>query len=72
MALAIDEFRERARACQCPITDDRAVTLVAQQVREAISRCTKEGLAIAKARGVKLGNPDGATTVWRGGKGARR
>ncbi len=45
------------------------MALVAQAEREAISRRTKEALAVAKARGVKLGNPNGADSLRRAGKG---
>lgn len=45
------------------------MALVAQAEREATSRCTKEALAVAKARGVKLGNPSGAAVLKGVGKG---
>ena len=59
-------------ACDMPEANDLTVgimALVAQQEREAISRRTKEALAVAKARGTKLGNPNGAAALRRAGKG---
>lgn len=42
---------------------------VAQAERKATSRRTKEALESAKARGTKLGNPNGAAPLRRAGKG---
>ncbi len=42
---------------------------VAQAERKAISRRTKEALAMAKAKGIRLGNPNGAAALARAGQG---
>jgi DNA invertase Pin-like site-specific DNA recombinase len=59
-------------AVDLPEANDLTVgimALVAQQEREATSKRTKEALAVARARGVKLGNPNGAAPLRRAGKG---
>ena len=61
--LTLNASGARFVACDMPEANHLTVgimALVAQQQREAISRRTKEALAAAKARGVKLGNPNGA------------
>ena len=62
----------RFSAVDLPEANDLTVgimALVAQQEREAISSGTKEALSIARSRGVKLGNPNGAAALRRAGKG---
>lgn len=52
--------------CDCPNVDRFTVgilALVAQRERELISERTKLGLQVVKARGVKLGNPNGKKQV---------
>ena len=70
--LALRDSGVRFVAVDLPDANELTVgimALVAQQEREAISKRTKEALRAAKARGQKLGNPNGAAALRRAGKG---
>ncbi len=70
--LTLRDSGVRFLATDMPDANDLTVgimALVAQQEREAISRGAKEALAAAKARGVKLGNPNGAAALRRAEQG---
>lgn len=71
--LALHDSGVRFVAVDMPEANDLTggiIAVVAQAEREAISRRTKEALAVAKARGVKLGNPNGAESLRHAGKGS--
>ncbi len=59
-------------AADIPEANDLTVgimALVGEQEREAISRRITEALAAAMARGVQLGNPNGAAALRWAGRG---
>lgn len=70
--LTLQNSGVRFVAADMPDANDLTVgimALVAQQERQAISKRTKEALAAAKARGQRLGNPNGAAAFRKAGKG---
>ncbi len=70
--LQLQESGVRFIAADMPEACDLTVgilALVAQQEARAISERTKAALAAAKARGVRLGNPNGAAAIRRANKG---
>ena len=69
--LTLRDSGVRFAAVDLPEANDLTVgimALVAQAEREAISKRTREALAIARSRGVKLGNPNGAAALRRSGQ----
>lgn len=70
--MKLQDERAKFVAADMPNADSTTVgimAVIAQAEREAISKRTKAALAAAKARGVKLGNPNGAAALKRAGKG---
>lgn len=70
--LTLKDSGVRFIAADNPDANDLTVSIlavIAQQEREAISIRTKDALAVAKKRGIKLGNPNGAAALKRAGKG---
>jgi DNA invertase Pin-like site-specific DNA recombinase len=70
--LTLRDSGVRFKAVDMPSANDLTVgvmALVAEAERTAISERTKAALAAAKARGVRLGNPNGAAALKRAGKG---
>ncbi len=70
--LTLRDSGVRFAAVDLPEANDLTVgvmALVAQAEREAISKRTTEALAVAKGRGVRLGNPNGAAALRRAGEG---
>lgn len=69
---ALQDSGARFIAADMPEANELTIHImaaVAQAERKAISRRTREALAAAKARGQRLGNPNGAAALRRAGKG---
>lgn len=69
---ALQESGVKFIAADMPEANELTVHImaaVAQAERKAISKRTKEALQAAKARGQRLGNPNGAAALLRAGKG---
>ena len=70
--LTLRDSGVRFIAADMPEANDLTVgimALVAQQEREAIAKRTREALRAAKARGTRLGNPNGAAALKRAERG---
>lgn len=70
--LTLRDSRVRFVAADMPDVNELTVGImarVAEQERQAISERTKEALQAAKARGKRLGNPNGAAALKRANKG---
>jgi DNA invertase Pin-like site-specific DNA recombinase len=70
--LALRDSGAKLVAADQPNVNDMTVgilAVVAEAERKAISERTSAALQAAKARGVKLGNPNGADAIRRAGKG---
>ncbi len=69
---ALQESGAKFTAADMPEADEFTVHIlaaVAQRERKLISERTRAALGAAKARGVKLGNPNGAAAIRRAGRG---
>lgn len=72
---ALQESGVKFIAADMPEANELTVHImaaVAQAERQAISKRTREALQAAKARGQRLGNPNGAAALHRAGKGNGR
>lgn len=72
--LALRDSGAKLVAADQPDVNDMTVgilAVVAEAERKAISERTSAALQAAKARGVRLGNPNGAASLRRAGKGNR-
>lgn len=70
--LTLQDSGARFVAADMPDANELTVgimALVAQQERQAISKRTTEALQVAKARGTRLGNPNGAAALRRANRG---